>query len=56
MGDLVDVPFDALVISLQLAVGLRVKRRGQYVTDTHQMQIVSEGTGDVAWPSHPARL
>ena len=42
--DLVHIPFDRLVISLQLAVGLRMIRRSQNVTDAHQVQIVSERT------------
>ena len=43
----VDVPLDTLVIALELAIGLRVERRGQNVLDSHQVQVVSEATGDI---------
>ena len=48
IGDLVDVPLDGLVIALQLAVGLRVVRRGQDVPDAYQPEVVSKGSGHVA--------
>ena len=48
VGDLVNVLLDSLVIALQLAVGLRVEGCCQDVPDAHQVQVVPEGTGDVA--------
>ena len=48
IGDLVDVPLERLVITLKLAVGLSVERRGQDVTDAHQPEVVSKGSEHVA--------
>ena len=47
IGDLVHFPLDGLVVALQFLVGLRMKRRRQDVPDTHQMQIVLKGPGDI---------
>ena len=48
VGDLVDVPLDALVVALQLAVGLRVVWCRQDVPDSHEVQVVIEGSRDIA--------
>ena len=54
--DLVDIPFDGLVIPLQLAVGLRMIRRGQNMTDAHQVQVILERTRDAAWALSDSNL
>ena len=48
--DLVDVKFNGPVILLQFAVGLRMERRGQDVSNAHQAQVFSEGMRDITWP------
>ena len=48
VGDLIDVPLDTLVIALQLSIGLRMIRSRQNVPDSHQVQVVIEGSGDIA--------
>ena len=48
VGNLVHVPFQSLVIALQLPVGLRVEGCGQDVLDPHQAQVVPKGPRDVA--------
>ena len=48
IGDLLDVPFDSLVVVFELAIGLRVKECGQNVLDSPQEQVVSEATGHIS--------
>jgi hypothetical protein len=50
VGDLVDVKLDGSMITLQLAIGLRMEGRSQDVTYAHQAQVLSEGMRDIAWP------
>ena len=47
VGDLVNFPLNRPLVALQLTVSLGMKGCCQYVTDTHQMQIVPKGSGDV---------
>jgi len=50
LWDLVDVKFNGPVIPLQFAVGLRMGRRSQDVTDAHQLQAFPEGMRDIVCP------
>ena len=47
-GSWVYVTLEGLVVSLQLAVGLRMEGRCQDVLDAHHAQVVSEGSGNIA--------
>ena len=44
---LVHFPLDALVVALQLPVGLRMKWRRQDMPDANEVQIVPEGPADI---------
>ena len=47
IGDLIYLLLDRPVIALQLPVSLGMKGRCQDVPDTHQVQVVPKGSGDV---------
>ena len=47
VGYLVNFLLNRPLVALQLPVGLGMKGCCQYMTDTHQMQIVPKGSGDV---------
>jgi len=50
MGQLIELTFEGAMVTLNLAIGLRMERRGGNMLYPHQSQVLVELMGNVACP------